>query len=228
MNESKIAMPEKSSADTAAWPVRVRLIMLTTNALPVIHAAFCVWLAWRVTVIGAVLLLYLLPPLLTRCWMMLRRLPAGTISASDPGFVTWWLSAQAQMIFNRLPMLEELLRLVPGLYSFWMRLWGAKIGRLTFWGPHTRIVDRPLLIVGDDVVIGGGCQIGSHLVVRGDSGMMTLQVAAVQIGDRALVGTYAMIGPGVIIEPDAEVRACAIVPPFNRWRGDKRVKPEST
>lgn len=159
---------------------------------------------------------------------MLRSLPSGTISVAEPAFVTWWVSAQAQMIFNRLPMLEEVLRLVPGVYSLWLRLWGAQIGRLTFWGPHTRIVDRPLLIVGNDVVIGGGCQIGSHLLMRSETGMMTLQVAAVQIGDRALVGTYTLIGPGVVIEPDSEVRACAIVPPFNRWCGGKRVKPEPT
>ncbi len=227
MNMLKTPMQEKSSAEASAWPVRVRLVMLLTNPLPLLHVIACVWLGCRVSVLSALALLYLLPPLLTRFWLGFRGFPAGVIAASDPGFVTWWVSAQAQMIFNRLPILEEMLRLVPGLYSLWMRLWGARIGRLTFWGPHSRIVDRPLLIVGEDVVIGGGCQIGSHLLVRGEEGGMTLQVAPVEMGDRALIGTYAMIGPGVVIEPEAEVRACAIVPPFNRWRGDKRVKPEA-
>lgn len=220
-------MQGKSFAEPTAWPMRVRIVMLLTNTLPMLHAALCVWVAFRISLIGALLILYLLPPILTRLWLILRALPPGTICLTDSAFVTWWVSAQAQMIFNRLPLLEEVLRVVPGLYSLWMRLWGAQIGRLTFWGPSTRIVDRPLLIVGDDVIIGGGCQIGSHLLARDKTGVMSLQLAAVKIGDRALVGTYSMIGPGVVIEADAQVRACAILPAFNHWRGDKRVKPEA-
>ena len=141
--------------------------------------------------------------------------------------MTWWITLQAQMIFNRLPWLEELLRLVPGLCSLWMRLWGARIGRLTFWGPGARIVDRPFVQIGNDVILGGGCQMGSHLLVKTADGGMNLTVAKVQIGDAAVVGTYALIGPGVQIEANADVRACAIVPPFNHWRGEKRIKPES-
>lgn len=227
MNESKTDMQEKSSAEKPRWPAGVRELMLLTNVLPLLHAVVCLNLMWQGQLVLALVCLYLVPPLLTRGWLKLRGIQSGVHSVTEKVFMTWWVTAQAQMIFNRLPFLEEMLRLVPGLYSLWMRLWGAKIGRLTFWGPHVRIVDRPLIIIGDDVVIGGGCQIGSHLLVRDESGAMTLQIAAVEIGEEALVGTYTMIGPGVVIEPRAEVRACAIIPQFNRWRGEKRLKPET-
>jgi len=227
MNESKTDMPGKSSAEHPPWPARLRGLMLLTNVLPLLHVVVCLALMWRGQFALALVCLYLVPPLLTRGWLKLRGIQPGVQTVTEKVFMTWWVTAQAQMIFNRLPFLEEVLRLVPGLYSLWMRLWGAQIGRLTFWGPNVRIVDRPLIIIGDDVVIGGGCQIGSHLLVRDESGAMRLQIAHVEIGAQALVGTYSMIGPGVVIEPQAEVRACAIIPPFNRWRGDKRVKPET-
>src|SRR5687768_16618078 len=95
--------------------------------------------------------LYLLPPLAVRAFTLITPIPAGKFPVNSPTFLKWWFTAQWQILFNRLRILEELLRLIPGLYSTWLRLWGVKIGRLVYWTPGLEILDRPLLNIGHQV-----------------------------------------------------------------------------
>jgi hypothetical protein len=151
--------------------------------------------------------LYLLPPLAARACGKPLPLPRGRVGLDDPGFLAWWLSAQWQVVFNRLPMLEEALRLVPGAYSAWLRLWGSRVGALVYWSPGVVVLDRGLVEVGDRVVFGAGVRINPHALLSRD-GHACLVVAPVRIGAGALVGGHALLTPGV------EIAAGAASPPF--------------
>ena len=54
---------------------------------------------------------------------------------SDRTYAPWWGMHQIQVLYIAIPQLEAVLRLVPGLYSQWLRLWGSKVGRRVYWTP---------------------------------------------------------------------------------------------
>jgi hypothetical protein len=234
-------MPDPSSAPDpevpgiAAWPVKTRLLMLALNSLPMWHVLLTIVTALVMAsefgmwpgVGVALILLYLLPPLATRLLLFFFPIRHGTHRIDSREFLIWWATSQWQMIFCRLPALEECLRLVPGLYSLWLRLWGAKIGRLTFWSAGLRILDRSLLRIGDDVVFGSGVRLNPHVIVEED-GQKFLHLAPITIGDRALIGGYSLLTAGVTIGPDAALRSFSMLPPFNEWSQGRRQKPTAT
>lgn len=41
--------------------------------------------------------------------------------------------------------------LIPGIFSCWLRLWGAKVGRDVYWTTRLEIADRSLLEIGDRI-----------------------------------------------------------------------------
>jgi len=104
-------------------------------------------------------------------------------------------------------MLEEILRLVPGLYSFWLRLWGAQIGRLTYWSAGLRILARSFLRIGDDVVFGAAVRLNPHVLAKNEHGQLELILATVIVGDRAIVGGYSLLTAGTEIAPDECTKA---------------------
>ena len=135
--------------------------------------------------------------------------------------------ANLQMLFCRLPMLEELLRLVPGLYSLWLRLWGARVGRLTYWGAGLRILDRSFLQIGDDVIFGAAVRLNPHVLARNERGETELLLARIVVGERTMVGGYSLLTAGTEIAPDESTRAFLVSPPFSRWRNGRRSVKES-
>jgi hypothetical protein len=201
--------------------------MLLWNFLPLAHAAavvattFYFTSPWRWAAPFA--LLYLLPPLLCRAVLIISPVAGGSHPVGSRTFAVWWATAQMQMLFNRLPMLEEILRLVPGLYSLWLRLWGAKIGRLTFWAPGVRILDRSFLRIGDDVVTGAGVRFNAH-VIEPVQGVPTLHLADVSIGNACQLGGYCLLTAGCQIDDRESVHAFALLPPFCRWTAGRRAK----
>ena len=234
-------MPAVRSADGLRRAARVRAILqpavfsagqklalLTLNAWPLVHVAVAIcwtilppWsLAARIAV--AVLWIFLLPPLACRV-IVGRGLPRGTIHVPSPAFFRWWTTWQLQMLFNRIALIEEMLRLIPGFYSGWLRLWGARIGRLTLWSPGVRVYDRTLLEIGDDVVIGLDVRITGHFADVDADGRSNLTLGSVSIGQRTTVGGGALLGPGVTLEADQFTEALFLGTPFSRWRAGARV-----
>lgn len=140
----------------------------------------------------------------------------------SPAFFSWWAQANLQMLFCRLPFLEEVLRLIPGCYSLWLRLWGARIGRLTYWAPGLKILDRSFLRIGDDVLFGAAVRLNPHVLQRNDRGEMELLLATIVIEDRAIVGGYSLLTAGTEIAAGECTRAFTISPPFNRWENGAR------
>lgn len=171
-----------------------------------------------------VAILYLWPPLAIRLLFAICPISSGSHQIGSKAFLVWWASAQIQMIFCRLPALEELLRLVPGLYSRWLRLWGSKIGGLTFWAPGLRILDRSFLWIGDDVVFGAGVRLNPH-VIADDDGQKVLHLAPITIGDRVQIGGYSLLTAGVGVETDESPRSFSLLPPFSKWTKGRRQKP---
>jgi hypothetical protein len=220
----------KSRLAQADLSAKQKVLLLALSFVPLAHIATVVFvvpffsLSWFGRALAGVAVLYLLP---SACAFVVRRttsIPEGKIAFGSKAFFAWWTLLQLQMIFSRLPALEELLRLVPGAYSVWLRLWGARIGRLTFWSPGTRILDRSYLQVGDDVVFGAGVRVNPHVFAKNSAGKFELLLGTVRIGDRAQVGGYSLLTAGTEIAAGEVTDALLILPPFSTFKDGKRAR----
>jgi len=206
--------------------------MLGLNFIPLFHVAIIgvpllvpyAGLPLRIGVAFA--LLYLAPPVVARLVLGAAGSPQGRILVGSKDFFVWWLVFQLQMVFCRLTALEEVLRFIPGLYSQWLRLWGSRIGRFTYWSPGTLITDRSFLSIGDDVVFGAGVRLNPHVLAKGRNGELELLLATVRLGDRVQVGGYSLLTAGTEIQDGEITRAFLISPPFSKWKDGKRVRGE--
>ncbi|MGD0058334.1 MAG: acyl transferase [Verrucomicrobiia bacterium] len=211
-----------------------RLCVLLLNCLPLLHAVavgLCIgiaWTSWPWRLLTGLAVLYLVPPLAARCIRMVLPIREGHIAVATLGFFTWWALFNLQVIFCRLPALEECLRLVPGLYSCWLRLWGARVGRLTYWAAGLRILDRSFLHIGDDVIFGAAVRLNPHVLARNDNGRLELILATVRIGDRAVIGGYSLLTAGSQVAADECTRAFLVSPPFGQWQDGRRVAKTET
>jgi hypothetical protein len=206
-----------------------RVLMLLLNAWPLCHllatAAAALWLPttgrWRFLIVIASV--YLVPPLLCRTVCLATRPSEGELPAGSRDFFVWWAMLQTQVLFLRLPWLDELLRFVPGLYSAWLRLWGARVGRLTYWAPGVVVLDRPYLEIGNDVRFAAGVRLASHLLVQGTQGAALL-LGTIRIGDGASLGGYATLGPGSEVAAGDHAHAFLVLPPFAKWKAGRRTR----
>ena len=152
----------------------------------------------------AIFVLYVLPAILFRIHVLvspIRETLTPITGQGAPKYSAWWGTHQLQMLFVTFPALEAALRLVPGAYSAWLRLWGAKIGKRVYWTPQVEILDRSLLEVGDDVVFGHQVTLCAHVVTPNPKGLR-LYVKRIKIGHRSLIGARSELGPGVKVADD--------------------------
>lgn len=199
-----------------------RWLVVLIHLWPTVHFLLVLSL-WRRPLL-ALCFLYLLPPLLARLVLRLFGRPLGTYPVNSREFLVWWTLACLQSIFLRFPGLEEAMRMVPLLYSTWLRLWGGKVGRLVYWAPGTTVLDRSYLEIGDKVVFGMGVRINPHLVSQ-----QQLTIAPVRVGTGAQVGGYSLLMAGSEIGPGENSLATLEMRPFSRFVGGKlwrRPKPE--
>jgi hypothetical protein len=241
-------MPDVLSADRGASaeplprpgemdvPVMVRLWMVIFGFVPALHlGASLLPLVLAATGLARVailwlapVILFLIPPLVVRTSMWLRPLRTGCVDLDSADFLHWWFTAQWQILFARLPALEELIRMVPGLYSLWLRLWGARVGALVYWSPRVVIIDRPFVRIGRRVVFGIGATLNPHALAPDKSQRLALHLAPIVIGDDVLIGAYSHLLPG------CEVDAGEVTPPFrtihafSRFAAGRRVRRSST
>jgi len=229
----EISEIEKAKVDGFQLRPVQRLLMLGLNCLPLLHALAVgavvgiPWVSagWRM--VAGVAVLYLAPALAARVVNSISPIPEGRIRLGTCAFFTWWALANLQMLFCRLPILEELIRLIPGFYSLWLRVWGARIGRLTYWGAGLRILDRSFLRIGDDVIFGAAVRLNPHVLHRNEQGEMELILASIVIGDRTMVGGYSLLTAGTEIASDECTRACLISAPFSRWENGGRTNKKA-
>lgn len=212
-------------------PAGIRAGMIVLGWIPAAHiavAALPIVLSlrrgdWRWIAVTPVVL-YLLPPIAVRITQWWRPLPSGRAELASGSFLRWWATAQWQMVFARLPSLEEALRLVPGLYSAWLRLWGAAVGSLVYWSPGIIVLDRSLVDIGDRVAFGSGVRVSPHVIAPGPDGRAALFIGRISIGADALIGAYSILLPG------CEIAAGEVTPPlrsihaFSRFERGRRLR----
>jgi hypothetical protein len=150
------------------------------------------------------LVVYLLPVACYRLHEALWPLPEGPSRIDAPGYSPWWGGHQFQVMYTAFPALEAALRLVPGAYSAWLRLWGSRVGRGVYWTPQVEITDRALLVVGDGAIFGHRVACYGHLIKRRGDGLV-LYVRRIRVGTHALVGAGSRLGPGACIDDGVTV-----------------------
>lgn len=222
-------MSDKTDTPAIDWPLRRRLAMVIVGYLPFLHLGLAIvttvltvqWRGWAWGSTSAMLMLYLLPPLGCRIGLLIFGPGIGRHSVKSAAFLRWWLAAQWQVIFNRLPFLEELLRLVPGLYSFWLRLWGAEVGSLVYWSPGVVVLDRSYIRIGARVVFGAGVRLNPHVIVPGKGRDAQLWLAPVTLEHDSLIGGYCLVTAGATVPAGLSVPAGRTIRPFSTWQDNE-------
>lgn len=167
--------------------------------------------------------LLLLPPLVCRLTLLMFGMPHGRgLSQDARAYKVWWFVQQWQVVFNRLPWIEELMRLVPGLYALWIFLWGGRVSPLVYWAPGALVIDRPLVIVEAGAVIGTGAGLAGHAGTLAPDGSYRIDIAAPRVGAGAIVGARSGLGPGAELAPGTLLPAGRMLKPFTAWDGSAR------
>lgn len=170
---------------------------------------------WRTPAL-ALAVLYLLPPIAARVLISVAGKPEGKLTVGSRPFLVWWTLACLQTLYVRLPILEELLKFLPFVYSNWLRLWGSRIGKMVYWAPGVTLLDRSYLEVGDRTVVGVGCKLCPHY--RKDD---LLVLAPIVLGEESQVGGYVLLTPGVVVSPGENIPATLRIRPFSKFQNGK-------
>lgn len=112
---------------------------------------------------------------------------------------SWVVAHRLQYLYITFSGIEKILILIPGLFSFWLRLWGSQIGKNIIWTPRIQIIDRTDIVIGDNSFIGDLSYLSSHFIVRKEDKLF-LFYDAVKIGTRVLIGAHCHLGPGARIK----------------------------
>lgn len=158
------------------------------------------------SILAVFLSIYGLPVLVYRLHEWVYPVREGISYLLGEEYSPWWGSHQIQVIYIAIPVLEAVLRLIPGVFSCWLRLWGAKVGRDVYWTTRLEIADRSLLEIGDRVVVGHGVGIYCHIIKPRKQNLM-LYVKKVQIGNNVFVGAGSNLAPGVVVADDSYLPA---------------------
>jgi hypothetical protein len=209
-----------------------RLFMVGLAYVPMGHmllalgTGIAIWRSYGAgyAIVSGAAALYLIPPLAVAVVRPRALLANPQYQVGTSEFFRWWYTAQWQVMFNRFPQLEELLRLVPGMYSTWLRLWGARIGGLVYWSPGLIVFDRPFLNIGRRVVIGADTKLSPHFLMRGATGATELVVAPITIGDDAMIGGSTLLPAGVTVGDREQTPGGRPMAPFSRFEGGQHIR----
>lgn len=141
---------------------------------------------------------YLFPLLSFRIHNLIFPLKEGKENLDLTQYSSWWGGHQIQQVFYALPFLEAILRIIPGVFSLWLRLWGSDVGRNVYWTPNVEIDDRSLLEVGDNALFGHKIEVISHIVGPRKGGL-SLYSKKVKVGKNSFVGAGSRLAPGASI-----------------------------
>jgi hypothetical protein len=207
-------------------PEKPSLYSLVLNFLPVVFLLIGVWVVSLVTntLMGAVAVgtawLFIIPPFIGRLLIVTFGRPRGLLKQRDNAYRVWWALTQLQMPFNRIPLLEELLRLVPGVYSLWIWMWGGHLSSLAYVAPGVIITDRFAIVVERGAVLGMRSAYAGHMALRDKSGAWCVLVETPHVGAHALVGGDAGLGPGAHLLSGASL-------PYGRQLGPNAIWPRT-
>ena len=160
------------------------------------------WFAQEPTVLSMGLIfvaIYLFPLFIFRVMGFFYPIIQGKSDLAKDKYSPWWGGHQIQLMFYVVPQFEAFLRVIPGAFSLWLRLWGSKVGKNTYWTPNVEIDDRSMVEIGDNVLFGHKVELVSH-VVGGKKGIFSLYSKNIVIGDGAFVGAGSRLAPGAELE----------------------------
>ena len=203
-----------------------RILMLLFNYVPFFLICSIIFTVWefhehiKLMLLIIICIIYVIPPLITRIALLIYPLKQTEYELFSTGYYVWWLTFCCQIIYLRFPFLEEMIRCFPGLYSMWLRLfWGAKIGRFTYWAPGTKILDRPFLNIGNNVIFAADVRLNPHAQLNGK-----LVLAPITIEDNVVVGAYSLLVSGTVLKANQETKPFLKSSPFTIWDNGAKVK----
>jgi acetyltransferase-like isoleucine patch superfamily enzyme len=172
--------------------------------------AFAAWPSgWTTLMLIGVL--YIFPPLLLRIVNRWAPLKEGVSTIAPKHFSPWLAAHHIQAFYDALPYLESLLRVTPGFYSMWLRMWGSRIGYGVEWPVRMDVLDRQLMDIGNRVVFSHEVELAAHVRKKTDGGASRALVRRVRIGSYAFLGVSVRVGPGAVVPSNEQVPALAIV-----------------
>lgn len=172
--------------------------------------------------------IYLLPPIASRLTMLAFGRPQGELTQDMSAYRVWWVLTQWQILFNRLPWLEELLRLVPGLYALWIGLWGGHLSARAYVAAGVTITDRHAVRVEQGAILGMKSVLLGHLVTRTDAGRWLVLAAAPVVESEAILGGDARLGPGAILRARQMLPVGRHIRPFDEWPRSKKSSDDAS
>lgn len=207
-----------------------RSVLLFTPTVVVIAFGSFVWFCHSLNPIALfafLLTIYGLPVIAYRCHQHFFPIQEGITYINDKEVSHWWISSQLQSLYFTFPVLETVLRLIPGLFSFWLRFWGAKIGKGVYWTPQIAIADRGLIEIGDHVFFGNWVVLVPHAATP-KKNQLRLYVKKIYIGDHAFIGGWSRLGPGVVLEKGSVTNANSDVYPNQKVKNEQvESKPQT-
>lgn len=208
-----------------------RLVLFFTPSVVIIALGSFVWFCHTLNLWALLLFfvaIYGLPLIAYRLHQFAFPLKEGISYINNKEISHWWISSQLQSLYFTFPVLETVLRLIPGLFSFWLRMWGANIGKGVYWTPQIAIADRGLIEVGDNVIFGNWVVLIPH-VVKPRKGQLMLYIKKISIGERTFVGGSSRLAPGVKIEKESIIPVNSDIYPnqkINQIEDDQEEKVE--
>jgi hypothetical protein len=171
-----------------------------------------------------VFVIYLFPPMVQRIMLRWAPMKPGVLAINDRVFCSWLASHHLQAFYDALPYLEALLRVIPGFYSAWLRMWGSRIGYGVDWPVRMDVLDREMMEIGNRVVFAREVELSAHVRQKTEAGLRVL-VRPVRVGAYAFIGAGTRMGPGAVVPADANVPALTVVDVNETYGQDKRKHP---
>jgi hypothetical protein len=198
--------------------------LLMTLATLTALGVFAAWPSgW--TVILVLFVVYFAPPIVLRIVLRWAKLKQGVSAIDGRKFSPWLACHHIQAFYDALPYLESLLRVFPGFYSMWLRLWGSRVGYGVEWPVRMDVFDRNLMEIGNRVVFSRDVELYAHVRQKLEGAGSRVLVRTVRIGGYAFIGAGARIGPGASVPHNANVPAMTVVD-VNEAYGEAKRHPE--
>lgn len=155
--------------------------------------------------------IYLAPPMVLRILLRWAPITPGIVTIDGRKFCSWLAAHHIQAFYDGLPFLESLLRVIPGFYSMWLRLWGSHVGYGVEWAVNVSVLDRNLMDIGNRVVFSRNVELAAHVRKKMEGGASRVLVRPVRIGSYVFLGADARVGPGANLPANAAVPMRAVV-----------------
>jgi acetyltransferase-like isoleucine patch superfamily enzyme len=164
---------------------------------------------WTLLLLFAVL--YILPPTVQRVMFRWSPLKLGVSTIDDRHFSAWLAASHIQAFYDALPQLESLLRVIPGFYSMWLRLWGSRVGYGVEWPVRMDVLDRNLMDIGNRVVFSHEVELSAHCRNKMETAASRILVREVHVGSHAFIGTGARLDAGAAVPSNASVPEHSVI-----------------